>query len=104
MNINKYINWNEIWDEEICPMSSIDCLGYGDDYEKKESIKVIKQFMEDKNVKLISDECHIDDDVLYFFFSETGGQNESDTQGWSRDYCFSVDSDFMIVEAEYSQG
>ena len=35
---------------------------------------------------------------------KTGGQNESDTQGWSRDYCFIVDEEFFIMDASYEQG
>jgi hypothetical protein len=39
-----------------------------------------------------------------FFFGETGGQNESDNQGWSREYIFIVDEDFMVIDTEYRQG
>ena len=31
MNINKYINWGEIWEKEICLQTSIDNLIYNDE-------------------------------------------------------------------------
>lgn len=110
MNISKYINWAELWDNEICLQTSIDCLDE-DDVTENEIINVIKQFISDKNVDLDFDECLLDSEnrynensVLIFFFSETGGQNESDTQGWSREYIFVVNDEFMIIDAEYRQG
>ena len=54
--------------------------------------------------ELIREECYLDDNYLYFFFSETGGQNESDNQGWGRDYQFVVDKDFNIIDEVYEQG
>lgn len=65
---------------------------------------MIQQFKEDKDVELMYQECTINEDKLIFFFGETGGQNESDNQGWSRDYTFIVDANFLIIDAEYSQG
>lgn len=103
MNIDKFINWDEIWSEEICLQTSIDCLEEDDD-KNIEIISVIKQFQQDKDVELIISECTLNEGKLIFFFSETGGQNESDNYGWSRDYTFVVDSDFMIINAGYSQG
>lgn len=103
MNINKYINWNEIWIEEVCIDKELNILE--DIYNVNPIlINTIKQFIEDKDVQLLFDECYMDDDKLIFCFGETGGQNESDNQGWSRDYTFIVDPDFMIINAEYSQG
>ena len=102
MNIDKFIKWDEIWSEEICLQSSIDYLE--DDEKNSKTIGVIQQFKEDKDVELMFSECTINEDELIFIFGETGGQNESDNQGWSRDYTFIVDSDFMIIDAEYSQG
>lgn len=102
MNIDKFIKWDEIWSEEICLQTSIDCLEDEDGNTK--IIGVIQQFKEDKDVELMFSECTINEDKLIFFFGETGGQNESDNQGWSRDYTFTVDSDFLIIDAEYSQG
>ena len=108
MNINKYINWGEIWEKEICLQTSIDNLIYNDEYDdetSKEIIGVINKFINDKEVELDIDECFIrNDDELIFYFSEQGGQNESDTQGWSREYCFFVSDDFLIYDAEYHQG
>lgn len=101
MTIDKYINWNGIWEEEVCLETSIEML---EDDDKTNSVAIIKKFIEDDNVSLICSECYIKDGGLFFFFGETGGQNESDTQGWSRDYCFVVDEDFMIIDASYEQG
>jgi hypothetical protein len=72
---------------------------------KKNIISILKKFRQDKEVKLMSEECYITPigDII-FFFGEQGGQNESDTQGWSRDYTFTLDSNFIIINANYSQG
>ncbi|PTX43424.1 hypothetical protein C8P64_1951 [Christiangramia gaetbulicola] len=96
MNINKYINWGELWEEEIC-------LETAKDYNPS-LIEKIERFQNDKEVELIFDECHIDDDRIYIFFGETGGENESDTHGWSRDYSFVFDKDFMLLSLNYTQG
>jgi hypothetical protein len=93
--------WYEIWGYEVCLETSIDILEDGD---HTETIDVIKRFIKDTEVELIREECYLDDNYLYFFFSETGGQNESDNQGWSRDYQFVVDKDFLIINANYEQG
>jgi hypothetical protein len=103
MNIDKYINWGDIWENEVCLKTAIDDFGERDG-DHTETIDVIKQFIKDTKVELIREECYLDDNYLYFFFSETGGQNESDTQGWSRDYQFVVDKDFLIINANYEQG
>jgi len=102
MKINNYIKWDEIWDKEICLQTSIDCLE--DDEINTKIIGIIQQFMDDNEVGLISSECEMYSNKLLFFFGESGGENESDTQGWSRDYTFIVNADFMIIEAYYSQG
>jgi len=102
MKIDKYIKWDEIWTEEVCLQTSIDCHdGRIDNLKTK---LIIQQFMQDKGVELMFDECYMLDGKLHFFFGETEGKNESDSQGWSRDYSFTVDSDFMIIDAEYEQG
>jgi hypothetical protein len=101
MNINKYIDWGEIWENEVCLETSMDCM---EDDNKVNSIEVIKSFIKDSEVELLPDECYYQNPFLIFCFSETGGQNESDTQGWSRDYRFVVDDDFIIVDASYEQG
>ncbi len=96
LNLSKYIDWNKLWEEEIC-------LETAKDNEKFESL--ISGFQKDKSVELYESECCLDEKGrLIFCFSETGGQNESDTQGWSRDYTFVFDSDFLLINAEYSQG
>lgn len=112
IDIDKYIKWDEIWSEEVSLQTSIDCLNEDDETEKG-IIGVIKQFQNDNGVTLDFNECVInttsnwynnDGFVLTFFFNETGGQNESDTQGWSREYTFIVNEDFMIIDAQYTQG
>ena len=102
MNIDKFIKWDEVWNEEICLQTSINCLSNNDINLK--TIGIIEQFEGDKCVELIASECQVNDNNLIFCFSETGGQSEGDAQGWSRDYTFIVDSDFLIIGAEYSQG
>lgn len=100
MNINKYIKWDEIWTNEIDIQTSIDCLDEND----VESIAALQQLIQDTEISLLSSECEVINNNLIFCFSETGGQNESDNQGWDRMYTITVDSDFMIIDAEYSQG
>ncbi len=98
LNIDKYIQWSEIWNEEICVKTSIDVC------DNKEMKDLMKRFLKDKDIELMESECNVHGNYLMFFFGEQGGQNESDTQGWSRDYTFTVDKDFSIINVEYSQG
>jgi hypothetical protein len=104
MGLDKYINWGDIWENEVCLKTAIDVLEDGEDYN--EIVETIKQFQKDENVIILNDECSYDSDngQLVFFFGETGGQNESDNQGWSREYIFIVDEDFMVIDTEYRQG
>jgi hypothetical protein len=98
MNIDKYIDWQSIWYNEII---LLDILGYCNDKYKE----VINQFLKDDNVDLLLSECQLlENDELFFSFEESGGQNESDTQGWSRNYDFVFDKDFYLISVEYSQG
>lgn len=101
MEIIKYINWVGIWENEVSIETSLELLESDD---KINSIRVLKQFIEDDDVSLICGECYIKDDRLFFFFGEIGDQNESDNQGWSRNYCIVVDEYFDIIEATYEQG
>jgi len=96
---SKYIKWNEIWQNEIDLTIAID-------YCPKKFKTLLKSFIEDKdNLELMVDECSIlKDGRLFFFFGETGGQNESDTQGWSRDYSVIFDSEYLFKSIHYSQG
>lgn len=106
MKIDKYINWVDIWDNEVCLKTAIDDFEQRDDEVYNKIVETIKQFQKDENVTLLNDECSYDSDngQLVFLFGETGGQNESDNQGWSRDYVFIVDEDFMVIDTEYRQG
>ena len=95
MDINKYINFDEIWcSEVVTDLEFID----------NKLLDLMEQFNNDDNVYLDVSECEFDDNKLYFVFSESGGQNESDTQGWFRRYELTVDEDFMIIDIEYEQG
>ena len=104
MNLDKYIKWDEIWRQEISlPESIVDLI----DNEKKQKITdIIRQFVSDEKVDLLIKECchSKNGENIIFVFAEFGGINESDTHGWSRDYTFVVNFDFMIIDAEYSQG
>lgn len=69
-------------------------------------IETLKSFINDDSVELDFSECEIQGDELVFSFSETGGQNESDNQGWYRCYWFRVkpQEDFLITDSGYEQG
>lgn len=97
MSIDKYINWGEIWEKEVCLETAKDVL-------PQNLVVLIKRFQQEEEMELLLDECTKTTSGLTFFFGETGGQNESDTQGWSRDYVFTVGNDFLIIDVEYSQG
>ena len=97
VSINEYIDFEAIWDYEVC----ISVEEYSDD---EDTIAVIKQFRKDDLVEFVKSECSLEDNKLQFFFSESGGRNESDTQGWSRDYTIIVDAEFAIIKATYEQG
>ena len=98
-NINKYIDWSSIWNNEVNLLEELE-------YLTGNSLYILKSFIDDKDVELDPSECEISGKYLIFTFSESGGQNESDTQGWSREYWFTVDpdSDFEIKSSEYQQG
>ena len=95
--ISEYIKWDKIWESEVD-------LSIPEGYEFK-CYMVVNQFLQDGGLELLESECGItENQQLLFCWSERGGQNESDTQGWSREYYFVVDSDFFVVSAEYEQG
>ncbi len=60
MTLNKYINWNDYWtDEVICQIPNLE------DYEpevKDTTIEEVKKFVEYRNTQLINDECYINGD------------------------------------------
>lgn len=103
LSIDRYVKWGEIWSDEVCLQTSSDCLEDSDSDEDIETFKTIEQFKQDKDVELDIEVCCFIDSEMFFFFSESGGQNESDTQGWSRNYYFTVNSDFLITYAHYEQ-
>lgn len=96
--ISKFVNWSELWEELE---ASVDESLFDED---SEIISKILQFTNDKNVEILHDECFIEDGVIHIFFSESGGQNESDNQGWSRDYCLIFNLDFELIDITYEQG
>ncbi len=101
MRINRYIKWEEIWDD----VDLEDSMDLMEDANLQDSLKTIRCFINENSAEMIVDECYMRDDKLFFFFGETGGQNESDPQGWSRNYTFVVDADDLtVMSAEYEQG
>ena len=98
MSVSKYVNWMELWNEEVCLDES--CLDESL-IKAKENLEMFKQ---DIDVELMNYECDIVESGYLIYFGETGGQNESDNQGWSRDYCFHLNFDFTIQDVTYEQG
>lgn len=109
MVLSNYINWGDLWDEEIDLKTDLDFI------ENEKYIRIINQFLNDDDVSLDFHECdclineyHNDDIIFMFNFSETGGQNESDIQGWYRSYWFSFKStnsgDLEFMNCNYEQG
>lgn len=99
--IHEYIDWESIWN------NGIKIEEYEEDWVNEEQWKLIRGFISDDKVDMNISECEVQGDhYLMFVFSETGGQNESDTQGWSREYWFRVkaDTDLMIIGCGYEQG
>ncbi len=97
---SKYIKWEEIWDDEI------GTINIEEDNEYAEMVKdFIEELYSDSELELMEEGCELlDNGNLVFFFSESGGQNESDTQGWSRDFTLEFEEDYTFVSIEYSQG
>ena len=99
MNIDKYINWHELYDEEIDLSITVEYV------KNRKHKELINDFLLERNMDLMHDECSTNNKGdLIFFFGETGGQNESDTQGWSRDYCIVFNKNLDFKSIEYSQG
>jgi hypothetical protein len=98
-SIAKYLDWFSIWENEVKPQLT------EEDLHSTEIWKHIQSFNNDK-LDIDIHECEIQDDELMFQFSEAGGKNESDTQGWFRCYWFKVqpEKDFLISDAGYEQG
>ena len=101
MSFDKYIKWDEFWEEEVDLTI--------DDFISDKAKEVLSQFKKDDSVSMIIEECNmqiLDGDTWEFIFqfSETGGQNESDTQGWSRDYYITIGEDYLLKDADYDQG
>ena len=97
---DKYIKWEEIWDEEI---------GAPEVEEDSEYFEMLEQFnnelKDNDGLELMISECsQLENGNLLFFFGESGGANESDTQGWSRDFTLEFEDDYTFVSIEYSQG
>ena len=96
MEALNYIDFIKLWDENKTAMY---CTEYDTD--------TLKRFKMDDDVELMPEECEVnlEKNEVYIFFGETGGQNESDTQGWSRDYTITLDAtDLLFKNIEYSQG
>ena len=99
MSIDKYIDWNEIWQEEICLEIAKDCT------ENETHIDLIDRFLKLEGMQLLKDECSLDEDGnMMFFFSESGGQSEGDSQGRSCDFTFAFNHEFSLIDVSYSQG
>jgi len=100
--IHEYVDWSEMWDTEVDVQASIDSM---DEVIDQEIRDVLIDFKKDSTVELDISECQLTDQgTLVFVFSESGGQNESDNQGWSRSYWIEVDKDFLVISAEYDKG
>lgn len=104
MNIlNKFINWNYLYHQEL-RFSIDESLFDEDNNDDAKLIELIKQFKNDSQVELDKDECYIKDNQIILFFSETGGENESDPDGWSRVYSLEFNGDGELINIDYSQG
>jgi len=98
-SIAKYLDWGSIWENEVKIKSQIQ-------HADEPDVGRLMDFINDDKVELDFSECEIQDNELVFQFSETGGQNESDNQGWFRSYWFRVnpEEDFIISDSGYEQG
>ncbi len=97
-SIDEYIDWSKLWfSEELKSTEDVE-----EEYQETWA-----QFLNDEEVSLDASECSYDKNtqLLIFVFSETGGQNESDTVGWSRDYHVAFhEYDLCFHSVEYQQG
>jgi len=100
MILSQYIQWNEIWQNEIDLHLELEYIKSNSEDTR---IEIIEQFLNDKNVCLNIEECELlDNDDLYFCFSEQGGQHEGDSVGWFRIYHFVFDKN-TLKTVEYEQ-
>ena len=114
MILNKYIDWIKLWDEEVY-LDETDFLIEDELHQTKkdELIELLNRFESNLNLSLDFDECFIEiinKDLIHFIFSftEYGGQNESDTQGWYVGYQFIFQQenggDLNLIDITYEQG
>lgn len=101
MEINKYIDWSALWEHEVDLTIN--------DFLNKEQKLILFNFRNDSDVMLNREECSIEinslDNLQYnICFSDSGGQNESDNQGWSREYYITLDDGFILKDITYTQG
>jgi hypothetical protein len=99
-SISTYLDWSSIWENDVAPQLKDESL------HSDEILKNIQSFNNEKDLTMDISDCEIQDDELMFQFSEVGGKNESDTQGWYRTYWFKVkpEEDFLISDSGYEQG
>jgi len=97
MEALNYLDYEKLWNENGKDIiESVD-----------EDNILLDQFRGDRDVEFMPDECefNIEKKEVYMFFGEQGGQNESDTQGWSRDYTIILDAENLLFkDIEYTQG
>ncbi len=96
-NLAPYLDWATLWDKYVRHQI------FEEDYHSSDEWELMKKFQKDNRVDLDFSECEIQDDEIIFQWSETGGQNESDTQGWYRLYWFRCkpEEDFIITDSGY---
>ena len=98
MEFNEYINWVDLWGEELKTNTE-------EDYSLIEN-STLDGFRKEKGLILSTTECYVDFESKTFnlFFSKSGGQNESDNQGWYISYCLVFDADYTLKDISYEQG
>lgn len=108
--LDKYVDWGELFDEEVDIDYSIDWLiEKGDEKteEELETLNVLKGFQSEECDELCieKNDCAIlPNGFLEFNFGANLGQTEGDSVGYFIHYQFLVDSEFKIIKATYDQG
>jgi len=111
--IDKYVDWLELWEEEVCLDTSIDLLEETEDKTdgQKESIKLMRAFLDHNSsetgifFEIQKDDCELlASGCMIIVWGAEYNHSECNPEGNYMRYEFLVDDEFNVIKATYEQG